>query len=90
MRTWQVGDVMSTDVATVRENTPYREIVDVLAGREIAAVPVVDDVGRVLGVVSQGDLLHKVEILGQPPERHVDDSRLAEYRSRRSIVTGVA
>jgi CBS domain-containing protein len=47
MRTWQVGDVMTTDVATVGEQTPYRGIVEVLTGRRIGAVPVVDDFGRV-------------------------------------------
>lgn len=78
MKTWQVGDVMTTDVATVREETPYREIVDVLANRRISAVPVVDDFGRVLGVVSEGDLIHKVELIGQPYS-----PRLFEGRQRR-------
>ncbi|MEO3746426.1 CBS domain-containing protein [Plantactinospora sp. B5E13] len=75
MRTWQVCDVMSTDVATVRENTPYREIVDVLTSRRIAAVPVVDEFGYVLGVVSEGDLLHKVELIGQSHDRPVFEGR---------------
>lgn len=78
MRTWQVRDVMTTDVAAVREQTPYREIVDVLATRRISAVPVVDDFGRVLGVVSETDLLYKVELVGQPHE-----ARLFEGRRRR-------
>lgn len=77
MRTWQVGDVMSTDVATVGEQTPYREIIEVLTARQIGAVPVVDDFGRVLGVVSQADLLYKIELIG---ERH--EWRLFEGRRR--------
>ncbi|HEX5543173.1 MAG TPA: CBS domain-containing protein [Micromonospora sp.] len=75
MRTWQVRDVMSTDVATVREDTPYREIIDVLTERQVSAVPVVDDAGRVLGVVSEADLLHKVELVGQPHERRIFEGR---------------
>ncbi|MEH0844031.1 CBS domain-containing protein [Micromonospora sp. CPCC 205711] len=75
MRTWQVQDVMTTDVATVREGTAYREIVDVLTGRHVTAVPVVDGARRVLGVVSEADLLHKVELLGQPHERRIFPSR---------------
>ncbi|SCF24521.1 CBS domain-containing protein [Micromonospora mirobrigensis] len=71
MRTWQVRDVMTTDVATVRENTAYREVVDALTGRRVTAAPVVDGGRRVLGVVSEADLLHKVELLGQPHERRV-------------------
>ena len=71
MRTWQVQDVMTTDVATVREGTAYREIVNVLTGRHITAAPVVDGARRVLGVVSEADLLYKVELQGQPHERRV-------------------
>ncbi|MGW5672191.1 CBS domain-containing protein [Micromonospora sp. NPDC003776] len=75
MRTWQVGDVMTRDVATVREETPYRQIVDVLIRRGISAVPVVDSFDRVLGVVSEADLLHKVERAGHPDERRVFEGR---------------
>ena len=88
MRTWQVQDVMSSDVATVREDTPYREIIDVLAARRVSAVPVVDDARRVLGVVSEADLLHKVEFLGQPQERRVFESprrRAARIKARAQV-----
>jgi CBS-domain-containing membrane protein len=71
MRKWRVQDVMSGDVATVRADTPYRRIVDLLASRHVSAVPVVDDERRVLGVVSEGDLLHKVELIGEPHEWRV-------------------
>lgn len=75
MRTWQVGDVMTGDVATVREATPYREIVDVLVRRGISGVPVVDGFRRVLGVVSEADLLHKIEHTGEPERRRIFESR---------------
>ena len=75
MRTWQVRDVMTTDVATVGEDTPYREIIDVVTGRHVSAVPVVDGFRRVLGVVSEADLLHKVELIGQPHQRRVFEGR---------------
>ena len=75
MRTWQVGDVMTREVATVGAETPYRDIVDVLVRRGISAVPVVDGFRRVLGVVSEADLLHKVERAGNPDERRVFEGR---------------
>lgn len=55
----KIKNVMSTDVATVRTDTPFKEIVRTLEQRDISAVPVVDAGGRVLGVVSQADLLAK-------------------------------
>jgi CBS domain-containing protein len=66
-----VNDVMSRDVARVREDTPYRAIVDLLMERRISAVPVVDEANRVVGVVSEADLLHRVEFLGEEHERRV-------------------
>ncbi|MFI7430037.1 CBS domain-containing protein [Micromonospora sp. NPDC049836] len=75
MRTWQVRDVMTADVLSVREGTTYREIIDGLAGRRVTAVPVVDGTRRVLGVVSEADLLYKVELLGRPRQRRVFASR---------------
>ncbi len=75
MRTWRVQDVMTTDVVTVGVDTGYKEIVDVLTDRHISAAPVVDDEGRVVGVVSEADLLHKIEYLGDDDERRVFISR---------------
>lgn len=71
MRTWRVDDVMSVDVAAVRADTPYRELVDLLTARRISAMPVVDDDHRVVGVVSEADLVHKVQRAGQPYGRPV-------------------
>ncbi|MEU7772317.1 CBS domain-containing protein [Micromonospora taraxaci] len=75
MRTWQVGDVMTREVETVTVETPYREIVDVLLRRGVSAVPVIDGFRRVLGVVSEADLLHRVECAGEPVHRRVFESR---------------
>ncbi|MGW9197221.1 CBS domain-containing protein [Micromonospora chersina] len=83
MRTWQVQDVMTTDVATVREGTAYREIVDVLTGRHVTAAPVVDGAGQVLGVVSEADLMYKVKLQGQPqPRRILPDRHRREARAK--------
>ena len=55
----KVKDVMSTDVVTVRESTPFKDVVRALSGRDVSAAPVVDRDGHVLGVVSEADLLIK-------------------------------
>ena len=75
MRIWRVGDVMTSDVVTVGEDTRYREIVDLLAARRVSAAPVVDEERRVVGVVSEADLLHKIECAGEEHERRVFTSR---------------
>ena len=68
MKQWTVQDVMTRDVVTVGTDTPYQEIINVLSKRGISAVPVVDDSRRVLGVVSEADLLCKVEFAGGDAE----------------------
>jgi CBS-domain-containing membrane protein len=69
MKLWRVDDVMTTDVVAVREQTPYREVVNVLIGRRISAVPVLDRFDQVVGVVSEADLLHKVQAAGEAKSR---------------------
>jgi CBS domain-containing protein len=56
-----VKDLMTTPVVTVEPTTPFKEIVARLAEHRVSAVPVVDDSGLVLGMVSEADLLLKEE-----------------------------
>lgn len=56
-----VKDLMTTPVVTVEPSTPFKEIVARLAEHRVSAVPVVDHDQRVLGVVSEADLLLKEE-----------------------------
>ncbi|GAA3950425.1 CBS domain-containing protein [Actinoplanes auranticolor] len=67
MKLWHVDDVMTKDVVTVREGTPYRDIVDLVLSRRVSALPVVNEAGKLAGLVSEADLLHKVEAGGAPP-----------------------
>jgi len=57
----KAADVMATNVITVREDTPVSKIAEVLLANRISAVPVVNDKDAVVGIVSEGDLLHRVE-----------------------------
>jgi len=52
-----VADVMTRDVAQVQPNTPVSEIVTLLIDRALRAVPVVDTDRRVVGIITDGDLL---------------------------------
>jgi CBS domain-containing protein len=54
-----VGDVMTRSVVSVRAWTPLKEVARLLIERRISGVPVVDDDGALLGVVSEGDFLMK-------------------------------
>jgi CBS domain-containing protein len=54
-------DVMVSKVITVRPSTPVHEIANVLLSNRISAVPVLDDSNNIVGIVSEGDLIRRVE-----------------------------
>ena len=55
-----VGDVMTTRVIAVKRSADYKEICSVLRQYRVSACPVISNEGKVVGVVSEADLLHKV------------------------------
>lgn len=55
-----VEDVMTRAVIAVGQSTPFKEIVAALARNRIRALPVTDQDGAVVGVVSASDLLSRV------------------------------
>jgi CBS domain-containing protein len=54
-------EVMTTKVITVGENASVADVAKLLAERGVSAVPVVDKDHKVIGMVSEGDLLHRTE-----------------------------
>ncbi|HEX6932761.1 MAG TPA: CBS domain-containing protein [Streptosporangiaceae bacterium] len=54
-----VRDVMTTRVIAVRKDASFKEMAAMLRKSRISAFPVIDDAGRVIGVVSEADLLVK-------------------------------
>jgi CBS domain-containing protein len=55
----RVAELMTTDVVTVTPETPLRDAAAVLAERKISGLPVVDAEGRVVGVLSEADIVAK-------------------------------
>lgn len=54
-------DVMTTAILTVTPETDIGEIAQTLLNAHISAVPVIGEDGNLLGIVSEGDLIHRVE-----------------------------
>ena len=63
-------DLMTHDVVTLSPTTPVAVIAELLVTHRINGAPVVDDDGRLVGIVTAGDLLHRAA-----------DERLAESGS---------
>jgi CBS domain-containing protein len=54
-------DVMVSPVVTVGENETVRDLAKLLVARHISAAPVVDSAGKLVGIVTEADLLHRAE-----------------------------
>jgi CBS domain-containing protein len=52
-----VADAMSRDPIVVRPETSLNEAIQILAERRISGLPVVDDAGQVVGIISETDLM---------------------------------
>jgi len=54
-------DIMTTNVITVASDLPVEDVAELLLARNISGAPVVDATGRLVGVISEGDLIHRAE-----------------------------
>ncbi len=59
------ADVMTTEVVSITPDTPVRDIAELLYTRRISGVPVVEADGRVIGIVSEGDLIGHAAVTGE-------------------------
>ena len=64
-----VKDVMSTHVIAVRQRAGYKEMAAMLRDQRVSAFPVIDDDNKVIGVVSETDLLAKAALEAPCPGR---------------------
>jgi CBS domain-containing protein len=55
-------DIMVTNVITVRPEASVRDVAKVLLANRISALPVIDDQGRLVGIISEGDLVRRAEL----------------------------
>ncbi|MFD7782078.1 CBS domain-containing protein [Streptomyces nojiriensis] len=57
MKHIKVGDLMTDEVVSVVTSTPFKDVAKLLAQHDISGLPVLDDEDRVLGIVSESDLI---------------------------------
>lgn len=52
-------DIMTRDVITVREHDLISDVCKLFAEKNISGAPVVNDEGKLMGIISEGDLIYK-------------------------------
>ncbi len=90
-----VRDIMTTSVVAVRKDASFKEMAAMLRSRRISAFPVLDDAGRVIGVVSEGDLLVKEAVQADGTNlfaalRHLREDDKAAGITAGDLMTGPA
>ncbi|MFD7663823.1 CBS domain-containing protein [Streptomyces sp. NPDC059788] len=80
-----IDQVMNRDVVRTGPAASFKEVADLLARHGVGGVPVVDGDDKVLGVVSETDLLLRQAAREDPPHRQ---NALLSWRPRRSRGTG--
>lgn len=77
-----VSEVMNWPVVTAAPDTPFKELVDLLAANRISAVPVTDGSGRPVGVVSERELLARYDSRAEGPQPGFSPLRAAVAAGR--------
>ena len=62
----KVRDIMTTDVVSAKRGTPVNELAKLMGARDISGVPVLDDAGAVVGVVTELDMIVRNTRLDMP------------------------
>ena len=53
----KVREIMTTDVVTVRPDTPVNDIARLMSDRGVTGIPVVDEAKRVVGIITELDMI---------------------------------
>ncbi|MGB2924157.1 MAG: CBS domain-containing protein [Limnothrix sp.] len=67
MITKTVAEIMTTAPITVTAETPLREAIQTIAEKHVSSLPVVDQKGRIVGIISKGDLTWQETGVDTPP-----------------------
>lgn len=62
----KVRDIMTTDVVSVKKETTIRDLAELFTARQVGSIPVVDDSGNLIGIVTESDLIEQDKSLHIP------------------------
>ncbi|WP_440073750.1 CBS domain-containing protein [Streptosporangium sp. OZ121] len=74
----KVKDLMTTQVTSINDTAPFKEVAESLITHQVSALPVIDGERRVIGIISEADLLHKEEF----KERYYRENYRPPLRTR--------
>ncbi|GGS26310.1 hypothetical protein GCM10010252_76610 [Streptomyces aureoverticillatus] len=85
---YHVSDVMSHTVIAVGRDALFKELVELIDTWKVSSLPVLEGEGRVIGVVSEADLLPKEEFRDADPSRYDVVRRLSDMAKAGAVTAG--
>ncbi|AJE39321.1 CBS domain-containing protein [Streptomyces nodosus] len=79
---------MTRSVVAVSRDAPFKDIVRLMGQWKVSALPVLEGEGRVVGVVSEADLLPKEEFRDSDPDRGTQLRRLSDLEKAGAVTAG--
>ena len=61
----EAKDIMTTDVVSVRPDTSVKHVARIMRDRRISGLPVLDDEGKLAGIITEGDLMRRTELCSE-------------------------
>ncbi|MEU8972029.1 CBS domain-containing protein [Streptomyces monashensis] len=83
-----VSDVMTQTVAAIGRRAPFKEIVQLMQDWKVSALPVIEGEGRVVGVVSEADLLPKEELRDDPDAAYLQLRQPVDVAKAEGLTAG--
>ncbi|MFE2065165.1 CBS domain-containing protein [Streptomyces sp. NPDC059467] len=83
-----VGDVMTRAAVAVGRDAPFKDVVTLMDQWSVSALPVLEGEGRVVGVVSEADLLPKEEFRDSAADRFTQRDRPADLAKAGGVTAG--
>ena len=62
-----IKDIMTKEVITVHENDTVEKCANILSTKDLSGLPVVDDNGKIIGMITEGDLIKRASRIEGPP-----------------------
>ena len=82
----KIGDIMKSQVVTVEKGTPVMEAVQILVENNFTGLPVVDTKDRVIGIISEKDVLSlaiRVQEQSYSPEQ--EELRVEDFMTKKAV-----
>jgi CBS domain-containing protein len=72
----EIRTIMSTDVVSVKRDTPVRDVIELFVAHDITGLPVVEEDGTLVGIVTEKD------VMGVLADGHAISGRAEDYMTR--------